>query len=62
MAELVFLMDSIRPKTVITRKDKSVFDKEYIAEDAYVRAYLTDHYSLEGIVGRAEIFTRLEGQ
>lgn len=62
MAELVFLMDSIRPKTVITRKDKSVFDKEYVAEDTYVRAYLSDHYNLEGIVGRAEIFTRLEGQ
>jgi 4-amino-4-deoxy-L-arabinose transferase-like glycosyltransferase len=62
MAELAFLMDSIRPKTVITRKDKSVFDKEYVAEDAYVRTYLSDHYSLEGIVGRAEIFTRLEGQ
>ena len=62
MAELEFLMDSVQPKTVITRKDKSVFDKEYVAEDAYVRAYLSDHYSLEGIVGRAEIFTRLEGQ
>jgi hypothetical protein len=60
MAELEYLMDSVRPKTVITRMNKSVFDKEFVEEDAYVRDYLSDHYKLEGIVDRAEIFSRLK--
>ncbi len=59
--ELKYLLDDLKPKTVITRKDKSVFDKEYVAEDAYVREYLTEHYQLMGISGRAEVFSRLEG-
>jgi len=61
MAELEYLMDSVQPMTVITRMNKSVFDKEYVDEDAYVRAYLSDHYRLEGTVDRAEIFSRLKG-
>ncbi|NER10228.1 Dolichyl-phosphate-mannose-protein mannosyltransferase [Muriicola jejuensis] len=62
LEELQFLLDTLRPKTVVTRKDKPVFDKEYVAEDAYVRGYLSEHYRLEGTVGRAEVFSRLEGQ
>ncbi len=61
LEELNYLLDSLKPKTVVTRKDKTVFDREYIEEDAYVRAYLSEHYRLEGIVGRAEVFSRLEG-
>ncbi len=62
LEELQFLLDTLRPKTVVTRRDKPVFDKEYVAEDAYVRSYLSEHYRLEGTVGRAEVFSRLEGQ
>ncbi len=61
LGELKYLLDDLKPRTVITRKDKSVFDKEYVAEDAYVRDYLAEHYQLIGISGRAEIFSRLEG-
>jgi len=61
MQELEYLMDGVRPKTVITRMNKSVFDKEFIEEDAYVRTYLSDHYRLTTTLDRAEIFTRLEG-
>ncbi|GGD52030.1 ArnT family glycosyltransferase [Muriicola marianensis] len=61
LEELEYLLDSLKPKTVVTRKEKSVFDKEYVEEDAYVRSYLSDHYRLAGTVGRAEIFTRLKG-
>ncbi|NNJ87850.1 MAG: glycosyltransferase [Eudoraea sp.] len=61
MAELEYLMDRVQPKTVVTRSSKYVFDKEYVEEDAYVRDYLSDHYKLEEIIGRAEIFSRLKG-
>ncbi len=61
LEELEYLLDTLKPKTVVTRKDKTVFDREYVAEDAYVRDYLSEHYHLEGIVGRAEVFSRLEG-
>jgi hypothetical protein len=61
MAELEFLMDSVQPKTVITRMKKSVFDKEFVDEDAFVRAYLSEHYRLSTTLDRAEIFTRLKG-
>ncbi len=61
MAELEYLMDSVQPTTVITRMNKSVFDKEFIDEDAYVRTYLSDHYRLSTTLDRAEIFTRLKG-
>ena len=60
MAELEFLMDSVQPKTVITRMKKSVFDKEFVDEDAYVRSYLSEHYRLSTTLDRAEIFTRLK--
>jgi hypothetical protein len=59
LAELEYLLDSLQPKTVVTRRDKSVFDKEYVAEDQYVRTYLKEHYQLVGTSGRAEIFSRL---
>ncbi|MBT8283767.1 MAG: glycosyltransferase, partial [Flavobacteriaceae bacterium] len=62
LAELEYLLDSLQLKTVITRKDKSVFDKEYVAEDQYVRSYLSEHYQLVGTSGRAEIFTRLNSR
>ena len=62
LSELNYLLDDLKPKTVITRKEKSVFDKEYIDEDAFVRDYLSKYYRLAGVSGRAEIFTRLEGQ
>lgn len=62
LAELEYLLDSLQPETVVTRKDKSVFDKEYVAEDRYVRSYLSEHYQLVGTSGRAEIFTRLHSR
>ena len=61
LSELEYLLDNLKPRTVVTRRGKSVFDKEYVAEDAYVRDYLAEHYRLAGISGRAEIFSRLEG-
>lgn len=61
MAELEHLLDDIQPQSVVTRMNKSVFDKEFVEEDAYVREYLSNHYRLEAVVGRAEIFCRLKG-
>jgi hypothetical protein len=61
LSELKYLLEDLKPGTVVTRKGKSVFDKEYVAEDTYVRGYLAEHYRLAGISGKAEIFSRLEG-
>lgn len=61
MAELEYLMDSVQPITAITRRNKSVFVKEFVDEDAYVRTYLSNHYRLSITLDRAEIITRLKG-
>jgi hypothetical protein len=60
LAELKYLLDTLQPATVVTRQGKAVFDKEFVAEDEYVRSYLSAHYTLSGTSGKAEIFSRLE--
>lgn len=59
--ELTFIMDELRPKTVILRKNKRIFDKKEIDENAFIERYLEKHYKLHTEVENAEILQRLEG-
>lgn len=58
--ELQYLLDTLKPTTVITRSNKRVFHKEFDAENKYVNQYLKDHYVLEDSVNKAAIYRRLQ--
>lgn len=58
--ELQFIMDSIRPKTIVTRKNRRVFDKEETELNEYIDSYLETHYKVQATVEKAEILQRLE--
>jgi hypothetical protein len=60
MEELRYIMEVIRPKTLVARKNKEIFDKKLLEYNAYIDAYLMEHYALVGTVGRGLIYQRLE--
>ncbi|MFD0799032.1 ArnT family glycosyltransferase [Maribacter chungangensis] len=59
--ELSYIMEELRPKTVVLRKNKRIFDKKELEQNAYIEAYLEKHYKLHTTVENAEILQRLEG-
>lgn len=59
--ELTYIMEELRPQTVVLRKNRRIFDKKEIEENAYIEAYLQKHYKLHADVENAEILQRLEG-
>ena len=61
MEELRYIMETLRPKTVVVRKNRRVFDKKEVEENEYINAYLAKHYSIEATVEKAEILQRFEG-
>ena len=60
MEEIQYIMDTLRPKTVIVRKNRRVFDKKQIEENEYINAYFLEHYKIQATVEKAEILQRLE--
>jgi len=60
LEELQYLLNTLQPKTIITRSNKPVFHKDFIAENKYVNQYLENHYELEGSVDNAAIYRRLQ--
>jgi hypothetical protein len=58
--ELQYIMETIKPKTIVTRKNRRVFDKEEIEENEYINAYLQNHYEVHATVEKAEILQRLD--
>ena len=60
LEELQYLLDTLQPITVVTRSNKRVFNKNYIAENKYVNQYLEDHYVLEDSVDKADVYRRLQ--
>ncbi|MEO0525850.1 MAG: glycosyltransferase family 39 protein [Bacteroidota bacterium] len=60
MEELRFIMENMRPKTIITRKDRLVFDKKLKEANDYIDAYLKQYYHIVKTIDRAEIHQRLE--
>jgi hypothetical protein len=59
--ELAYIMEELRPKTVVLRKNKRIFDKKEIDENAYIESYLEKYYKIHTVVENAEILQRLEG-
>ena len=59
--ELKYIMEELRPKTVVLRKNKRIFDKKEIEENTYIEGYLSKYYEVYTEVENAEILQRLEG-
>jgi hypothetical protein len=60
IAELKFIMQELRPKTVVIRKGKRILDKKEVEENEYIDAYLGTYYKKIATVENAEILQRLE--
>lgn len=59
MEELRYIMEELKPKTIVIRNNRSVFDKKEIEENEYIDAYLKKYYKTEAIVENAAILQRL---
>jgi len=60
MEEIQYIMETLRPKTVVVRKNRRVFDKKQVEENEYIDAYFLAHYKIHATVEKAEILQRLE--
>ena len=60
LEELRYIMEVIKPKTLVARKGKEIFDKKLVEFNAYIDAYLLEHYALVETVDRGLIYQRLE--
>ncbi len=58
--ELEYLMREVRPKIVVIRKGRMIFDDVLEAENRYINVFLRQHYKLRATVDQAEIYQRLE--
>ena len=59
MEELRYIMEELQPKTVVTRANRLVFDKDEIEENHYINAYLETHYQRLKTIDKAAIYMRL---
>ncbi|MDO6817843.1 glycosyltransferase family 39 protein [Zobellia sp. 1_MG-2023] len=60
LEEIRYIMETIKPQTVVIRKNKKVFDKKYKEANLYINHYLESRYKLTATVGNAKIHQRLE--
>ncbi|MGB3149051.1 MAG: glycosyltransferase family 39 protein [Maribacter sp.] len=61
LEELRFIMEELRPKTIVVRQGKRIFDKKERVENKYMDAYLSKYYAVHAVIEKAEILQRLEG-
>ncbi|SNY94697.1 ArnT family glycosyltransferase [Flagellimonas pacifica] len=60
--ELQYIMDVIKPKTIIVREAERIYDEELPEFNFYMNLCLARHYTLTKTIGRGLIYQRLEGQ
>lgn len=60
LEELAYILDELKPKTIVTRKGRSIFDKKLLKENEYINSYLAKYYVPIQVVEKAEIYQRLE--
>ena len=58
--ELKYIMEEIKPKTVVIRKKRSIFDPLLLKENEYINSELQRHYEKPITVDLAEIYLRSE--
>lgn len=59
MEELRYIMEELKPSTVVSRKNRLFFDKKQLEANAFLKAYLEKHYALRKTIDQADIYTRL---
>ncbi|MBT8236946.1 MAG: glycosyltransferase family 39 protein [Bacteroidia bacterium] len=57
--ELTFIMDEKMPQIVVTRKNRSVFDKKYVQENEYIQQYLSQKYQVLDTIEGAVLHHRI---
>lgn len=57
--ELRYIMETLRPKTIVVRRGRRIFDKEATAENNYMDKYLQKYYRVRESVEQADILERL---
>ena len=60
IAELKYIMEEIRPKIVVTRKNRLIFDEKLESENQYIDAFLQANYKVLTELDGAEIRQRLK--
>ena len=60
LEEIQFILENLKPVTVVVRNNRSIFDKKLIEENIYINRYLSDHYEPLEVVDEALIYQRLE--
>lgn len=58
--ELQYILEVVKPKIIVARKGKLIFDKKYDELNAIIDPYLEEHYALIETLGRGLIYQRLE--
>jgi hypothetical protein len=58
MEEIRYIMEEIRPATLVTRTGRLVFDKKLVEENAYINKRIESDYILETEVEKASIYIR----
>ncbi|WP_422083159.1 ArnT family glycosyltransferase [Ulvibacterium sp.] len=58
LQELQYIFEEIRPKVIVVRKNRLVFDKKEVEENEYVDAYLEKYYTVFATIDKAEILQR----
>ncbi|SDQ09383.1 ArnT family glycosyltransferase [Flagellimonas zhangzhouensis] len=60
LEELHYIMEIVKPKILVAREGKEIFDKKLLDFNAYIDNYLKDNYTLIATVDRGLIYQRLE--
>lgn len=60
LQELRYIFEEIRPKVIVVRKNRLVFDKKEVEENKYVETYLEQYYRVYATIDKAEIHQRLK--
>ncbi|MEH6680715.1 MAG: glycosyltransferase family 39 protein [Sediminicola sp.] len=58
LAEIRHLLEQVKPRIVVTRNGKRIFDKLHPKEEAYTQKYLKRHYNIIKLLDRAVIHKR----
>ena len=58
MEEIRYIMEEIRPATLVTRTGRLVFDKKLVEENAYINKRIESDYILRAEVEKASIYIR----
>jgi len=57
MQELRYIMEDLKPKTVVSRSNRRFFDKDQQEANSYLKAYLDKYYLKKAVVENADIYT-----